>query len=900
MTAREIRQSFLDYFARHGHRVVSSSSLVPGDDPTLLFTNAGMNQFKDTFLGKDRRDYVRATTVQKCMRVSGKHNDLDNVGPSLRHHTFFEMLGNFSFGDYFKAEAIPFAWDLLTNVWGIDPSRLYPSIFKGEGGIPRDDESFATWSRLVPVERIHELGAADNFWSMGDTGPCGRCSEIYFHRGDEIPCAEPVCRGVECTCQRYIEIWNNVFMEFDRQPDGTLNPLPALSVDTGMGLERITTVIQGTLATYDTDLFTPILAAIAERAGRPYTASSETDHPDISMRVIADHLRAMTFLIGDGVLPSNEWRGYVLRKIMRRAMRHGKKLGFTEPVLHALVDTVITEMGDAYPEIVANRDAIVRTVRAEEDRFDIVLTSGLPKLEDLLDRTVAAGSSVVPGEDVFRLYDSLGVPLDFSEDLAGQRGLTIDQQGLDAAMEAQRTRARASSAFDTKKTAAFRFSTPGAQQDVERRADIFDGYTATSSDATVAALFDADRAQVMQLPAGATGFVVLDRTPFYVESGGQVSDRGRLDTGATTAAAVSGMSRLAAGGPRVHHVTTNAALVAGQRVTAVVDQTLRDATRRNHTATHLLHAALRQTLGTHVRQAGSLVAPDRLRFDFAHFSALTTDERLAVERIVNEQVYRNTAVDTAVKDTEDAIKGGAMALFGEKYGDKVRVVQIEGFSTELCGGTHVRATGDIGPFIITEEAGVAAGVRRIEAITGSGAVDHLQQTQAAVARTVAALGASLDQAPDVIARLQADARRLARENDQLKMKIALGGGAAGGQDDEVVTMGDAKFVARRVRGFDKDTLRGLSDSLRDRLKRGVVVIAAENDGNDGKVQLLVAVTKDLTDRLKAGQLVKELAPLIGGAGGGRPDFAEAGGKDPSGIDALLTRARALVSAALGA
>jgi alanyl-tRNA synthetase len=895
MTARQIRQSYLDFFAARGHRVVASSSLVPTDDPTLLFTNAGMNQFKDTFLGKERRDYTRAATVQKCMRVSGKHNDLDNVGPSLRHHTLFEMLGNFSFGDYFKTDAIPFAWELLTKVWGIDPARLYPSIFRGEAGIPRDDESYAVWASLVPADRIAELGAADNFWSMGDTGPCGRCSEIYFYRGEDIPCSEPVCRGIECSCQRYIEIWNNVFMEFDRQSDGTLVPLPALCVDTGMGLERITSVIQGVLATYDTDLFTPILDAIATAAGRPYTRSTDSDHPDVSMRVIADHLRAMTFLIADGVLPSNEWRGYVLRKIMRRAMRHGKKLGFTQPTLHVLVDAVIAEMGPAYPELVSNREAIVRTVRAEEERFDAVLTSGLPKLEELLDRTIAGGSRVVSGDEVFRLYDSLGVPLDFSEDLAGHRGLTINQQELDAAMEAQRERARASSAFEGKKAATFTFTSPEAQQALERAGDQFDGYSATAGTSTVVALFDAERRQVATLPAGASGFVVLDRTPFYVESGGQVSDTGRLETAGASVATVTGMSRLVPGGPRVHRVQTQAPLATGATVTTTVDATVRDATRRNHTATHLLHAALRQTLGTHVRQAGSLVAPDRLRFDFSHFSAVTPEERQVIERLVNEQIFRNTPVVTDLKNTEEAIKGGAMALFGEKYGDTVRVVQIEGFSTELCGGTHVRATGDIGPFVLTEESGVAAGVRRIEALTGAGAVAHLQQTQAAVSRTLATLGAPLDQAADAIAKLQAEARRLARENDQLKMKLALGGGGGAGQDD-AETIGDAKFIARRVSGLDKGALRGLSDSLRDRLGRGVVVIAAENEG---KVQLLVSVTKDLTDRVKAGALVKALAPIIGGGGGGRPDFAEAGGKDAARIDEMLTSARSLVTSQLG-
>ncbi|NQW02517.1 MAG: alanine--tRNA ligase [Acidobacteria bacterium] len=890
MNAREIRQSFLDYFASRGHHAVASSSLVPTDDPTLLFTNAGMNQFKDAFLGTDRRDYTRAATVQKCMRVSGKHNDLDNVGPSLRHHTFFEMLGNFSFGDYFKADAIPFAWELLTRVWGLDANRLFPSIFKGERDIPRDAEAYEAWAKLVPKERIQELGADDNFWSMGDTGPCGRCSEIYYFRGSDIPCGEPVCRGLECSCERYVEIWNNVFMEFDRQADGTLNPLPALSVDTGMGLERITSVIQGKLATYDTDLFAPILKAIAARAGRPYTASNEPGHPDVSMRVIADHLRAMTFLIADGVLPSNEWRGYVLRKIMRRAMRHGKKLGFTDTPLHLLVDSVIGEMGDAYPELVANREAIVRTVKAEEERFDIVLTSGLPKLEDLLDRVAAAGHTVVPGDEVFRLYDSLGVPLDFSQDLAEHRGLTIDQQAVDASMEAQRDRARSASSFDSKKAPTFTFASPADKTRLEGLADTFDGYATTSSESVVAAVFDNTRTQVASLPAGEEGFVVLDHTPFYAESGGQVSDTGRLDADDTTVAHVVGMSRLVAGGARVHRVEALAPLTPGQTVTAVVESVLRDSIRRNHTATHLLQAALRQTLGTHVRQAGSLVAPDRLRFDFAHFAAMTPDEKLAVERIVNEQVCRNTPVRTEVKNTEEAITGGATALFGEKYGDKVRVVDIEGFSTELCGGTHVNATGDIGSFVITEETGVAAGVRRIEALTGAGAVAHIQHTQATLARTLQALGVPADQAPDAIARLQAEAKRLARENEELKMKVALGGGASGG-DDDVVTMGDAKFIARRVSGLEKGALRGLSDSLRDRLKRGVVVIAADNNG---KVQLLVAVTKDLTDRVKAGQLVKELAPLIGGGGGGRPDFAEAGGKDASGIDALLSRARKMV------
>jgi len=881
MTAKEIRQGFLDYFARHGHRVVRSSSLVPADDPTLLFTNAGMNQFKDVFLGKERRDYARATTVQKCMRVSGKHNDLDNVGPSLRHHTFFEMLGNFSFGDYFKKDALPMAWELLTREWKLDPSHLIPSVFKGESGIPRDDESYEIWATLVPKERIHELGLGDNFWSMGDTGPCGRCSEIYYFRGNAIPCDEPVCRGIECSCDRYVEIWNNVFMEFDRQPGGALNPLPALSVDTGMGLERITSVIQGKLATYDTDAFTPILNAIGTAAGRKYSHyTGSGDHPDVSMRVIADHLRAMTFLIGDGVLPSNEWRGYVLRKIMRRAMRHGKKLGFAEPVLHSLANVVIDEMGDAYTELTAGRDSIVRTIRAEEERFDAVLTSGLPKLEDLLEKTAASGAKTVPGDDVFRLYDSLGVPFDFAEDLAGQRGLTIDREGYDAAMEGQRERARASSKFVvTGAVPPVNVNRPGE--------DHFTGYDRTTEpDAEVLAVH----------PDGDAFLVWLDKTPFYVEAGGQVSDTGTLTSASGLEAQVTGVRRGGAGNMRAHVVkVVKGQIQAGDRVTASVDVKRRDAIRRNHTATHLLHAALRKRLGTHVHQKGSLVAPDRLRFDFTHDAGLSPAERADIESTVNEQVFLNNPVVTEERTTDEAVKAGAMALFGEKYGDRVRVVSITDYSMELCGGTHVRATGDIGPFVLTEETGVAAGVRRVEALTGAGAVAHLQTQQAAFAGYLAALGVGADQATDAILKLRAEVKRLARENEQLKMKAALGGGTGGGETSDEVTVGDARFIARRVSGLEKGALRGLADSLRDRLKRGVVVLAAETDG---KVTLLVSVTKDLTDRVKAGQLVKDLAPIVGGGGGGRPDFAEAGGKDPSKIDDLLAAARTALTKAL--
>jgi alanyl-tRNA synthetase len=826
------------------------------------------------------------------MRVSGKHNDLDNVGPSLRHHTFFEMLGNFSFGDYFKRDAIPFAWELLTTVWKLPPDRLFPTVFKGEAGIPKDNEAFAVWQTLVPASRISALGLSENFWQMGETGPCGRCSEIHYFRGNDIPCPEPVCRGVECNCERYVEVWNNVFMEFNRDAGGTLAPLPAPSIDTGMGLERITAVIQGKLSNYDTDLFTPVLDAIGGRAGRRYTGeAADATHPDVSMRVIADHLRAMTFLIGDGVLPSNEWRGYVLRKIMRRAMRHGRRLGLTSPFLHELVPVVVSGMGGVYPDLPRNQAAIVRAVREEEDRFEAVLSSGLPRLEELLDRTAASASRVVPGAELFRLYDSLGVPLDFAEDLAGQRGLAIDREGYESAMEQQRERARAGSKFGSGAAAATPAVTAAAIAGAPADLDVFTGYDAIDVDATV----------LHATPVGDDGLtaIFLDRTPFYAEAGGQVSDTGTVEGQKGTIADVVRVDKPVEGRSRLHLVRTRSgAIRTGDVVRARVNRAARDATRRNHTATHLLHAALRQHLGGHVRQAGSLVAPDRLRFDFAHGAALSESERLAIEQTVNEQVYRNTAVRTEEQNTSDAIKGGAMALFGEKYGDRVRVVTIPGFSVELCGGTHVTATGDIGPFVITEESGVAAGVRRIEAVTGAGAVTELQTQGATLAKLVGAIGVSADQAAEAVARLHGDIRRLSRENEQLKLKLALGGGGTGGApDQDAVTVGDARLIARRVNGLDKTALRALSDSLRDRLKRGVVVLAAE--GDEGKVHLLASVTQDLTDRVKAGQLVKELAPIVGGGGGGRPDFAEAGGKDASKIDEMLSKAKQLVESAMG-
>ena len=897
MTSSRIRQSFLDYFAGQGHQIVRSSSLVPADDPTLLFTNAGMNQFKDLFLGREHRAYKRATTSQKCMRVSGKHNDLDNVGPSRRHHTFFEMLGNFSFGDYFKDDAIPFAWTLLTDVWNLSPDRLHPTVFKGEGGIPRDDEAHAIWRRLVPSERIVELGLEENFWAMGDTGPCGRCSEVHYHRGDHIPCEEPACRGIDCSCERYVEIWNNVFMEFNRDSDGNLAPLPAASIDTGMGLERIVAIVQEKASNYDTDLFAPLLHAIGEQTGRVYGPLEPRGQPgpdDVSMRVVADHLRAMTFLIADGVMPSNEWRGYVLRKIMRRAMRHGKKLGMTSPFLHRLVDVVAREMGDAYPELGAGRETVTGVVRAEEDRFDAVLTDGLPRLESALART---DGGTLAGDEIFRLYDTYGLPLDFIEELAGERDVTVDRSGFERCLESQRTQSRERTRFGVTATVGFTFESDADRAAALAAPDRFEGYAATRVDgAAVLGMFDDERAAVPALDTGASGYVVLDRTPFYLEAGGQVSDTGRLTAGDDIVVEVDGMERIAPGAPRAHHVrVTRGRLRTGDRVTASVNRERRDAIRRNHTATHLLHAALREHLGAHVKQAGSLVAPDRLRFDFAHGGPIDPDTLDAIEREVNAGVYENHAVETESRATRDAIDAGAMALFGEKYGDSVRVVSVPGVSMELCGGTHCRATGDIGLFAVTQETGVAAGVRRIEAVTGEAAVAHVQAQRKAGAAVLAALGVSGDRAVEAVKRLQAEARRLARELDQLKMKTALGGSGES-QGDDSVSIGDARFIARRVAGLEKGALRGLADTLRDRLGRGVVLLASDNDG---KVALIVSVSKDLTDRVHAGKVVKAIAPIVGGGGGGRPDFAEAGGREPARIDALLAESRSVVSRMLG-
>jgi alanyl-tRNA synthetase len=886
MNSNEIRAAFLKFFEQNGHRIVASSPLVPHEDPTLLFTNAGMNQFKDVFLGRERRDYRRATTSQKCMRVSGKHNDLDNVGPSFRHHTFFEMLGNFSFGDYFKREALQFAWHLLTDIWGMSPDRLVVSIFKGEHGIPRDDEAYDIWRQYVPASRILEMGLDDNFWQMGETGPCGRCSEIYFVRGS----------GTDPD----IEIWNNVFMEFERSADGTLTPLPAPSIDTGMGLERLTSVLQGKDSNYDTDMFAPLLQRIGDLSSHKYGGTMSAT--DVSMRVVADHIRATTFLIADGVIPSNEWRGYVLRKIMRRAMRHGRHLGLTEPFLHSLVSVLAREMGDAYPELRTHRETIEKTILAEEHRFDAVLADGLPRLEAEIQKALQSQDHVLPGEAAFRLYDTFGLPYDFIEDTAVTLGVSVDRGAFERAMEGQREKARSKTAFKKEDQFAWMMP-PGAESELFTAGDKFVGYDSTKvTGVPILILWNDQGFPKESLSRGQTGYVSLPKTPFYLEAGGQVSDRGTIYSEATGAtASVVDVIRRAPSVPRVHKVTvTNGAFTRRDLVTAEVDVAARDATRRNHTATHLLHAALRQILGAHVKQAGSLVAPDRLRFDFVHSAALTPDELTRIERLVNEQIQRNSPVQTEERSTEEAVAAGAMALFGEKYGDRVRVVSIPGFSLELCGGTHCRATGDIGFFVISSEGGVAAGVRRLEAVTGEYAVARYQTDRAALQHLLQTLNAPAETAVDVIERLQADNKRLTKEVGQLRTNAALGTGT-GAAGADALHISDASVIRLQVQGVDRAGLRSMADQLKAQMsKKGekAVVILAASDG-EGKVSMVVSVDRELSKRLPAGEMVKRLAPIVGGSGGGRPDFAEAGGKDPSKINELLEQAPAIVRQLLG-
>ncbi|TDI46942.1 MAG: alanine--tRNA ligase [Acidobacteria bacterium] len=888
MKVKDIRKCFLDYFAQKGHRVVASSSLVPVSDPTLLFINAGMNQFKDVFLGLETRDYNRATTVQKCVRAGGKHNDLENVGVTARHHTFFEMLGNFSFGDYFKKDAIDFAWEFLVDELKLDPERLAVTIFEGDDDVPRDDAAYDFWRKYFEPERIHELGRKDNFWSMGDTGPCGPCSEIHFFQGDQWPCNETECLGVACECDRWLEIWNLVFMQFNRTEDKKLHPLPKPSVDTGMGLERIAVVVQNVLSNYDTDLFTGLLDAIGKRTGKTYERSASAD--DVSFRVIADHVRASAFLISDGVMPANEGRGYVLRKIMRRGMRHGKKLGVEEPFLYELTENVIAEMQSAYPELLLSRELVRRVVQSEEERFATTLATGIAALEEKLGKEDVAKSKELPGADAFKLYDTFGVPLDLLVDIAAESGVTVDSEGFDREMERQRSQARES----WKKAAAV----PDRSIYGELRGRFetrFDGYEQVKiSESRVLALMK-DGVEVPELREGEEGEVFLDQTPFYPEGGGQLGDRGVLagpDGVADVVNTQSPVSELVS-----HHVRmSKGTLGQDQRVVASVDATSRKGAASHHTITHMLHAALRETLGPHVKQAGSLVAPNRLRFDFSHFAPMTLGELQQIEGRVNEKVQEDLDVATDTLSLDDALARGAMAFFGEKYGDRVRIVEIPDFSLELCGGTHLRRTGEAGPFIITSESSVASGIRRVEALTGLAAMEQWQKQRALIDEASHALKTPPEELSQTASRLREALKRKEREVQELKLKLATGGSS--GADAATTTIGDVLvWTPAPLDGYGKKQHRQVVDMFKEK-HQSEPWVAISTAVNDDKVSVIVEVSKGLVDQIRADQLIKELAAIIEGRGGGKAERAEAGGGFPDRIPGLLERGLDLVRLAL--
>jgi alanyl-tRNA synthetase len=864
--AADVRTVFLEFFRERGHTVVPSSPLVPGNDPTLLFTNAGMVQFKDVFLGKEKRDYVRATSSQRCVRAGGKHNDLENVGYTARHHTFFEMLGNFSFGDYFKRDAIRFAWEFLTGTLKLDPKRLWVTVFRD------DDEAARIWLEDVGVakERFSRMGEDSNFWAMGDTGPCGPCSEIFYDHGPQIPGGPPGSPDEDG--DRYVEIWNLVFMQYDRSADGKLTPLPKPSVDTGMGLERIAAVMQGVQSNYDIDLFRNLIRAAADLAGTSDLASS-------SLRVIADHIRACSFLIVDGVLPSNETRGYVLRRIIRRAVRHGYKLGIEEPFFYKLVPVLEREMGAAYPELTRGRSHVERVLKQEEERFAETLANGMALLEEVIR---GLKGDVIDGATVFKLYDTYGFPDDLTGDIARERGLSIDTAGFKAAMAEQKKRSQEASRFGVDLRA-------GASIDSRT---LFQGYEGLQAQGHVVALLKGG-VPVDSLKEGEEGEVILDRTPFYAESGGQVGDTGVL-TGVGVRFVVTDAQKRGTAHSHIGKLAQGA-LRVGDALDANVDGERRRSIALNHSATHLLHAALRKVLGTHVQQKGSLVAPDRLRFDFSHFESITPAQLQEIERLVNAEIRRNTAAETQVMDYEGAVAAGAMALFGEKYERDVRVLRIGDFSMELCGGTHVARSGDIGFFKITSEGGVAAGVRRIEAITGEAAIEYVEQNDALLKDVAGLLRGSREDLRDKVRDALERVRQMEKEVRALKDRLASGAGvdlAAGAVDVKGV-----KVVATKVDGADAGALRNAVDQLKDKLKSAVVVLASVE--NPSKVVLVAGVTSDQTARVKAGELVGAIAAQIGGRGGGRPDFAQAGGNNPAALDAALASVHDLVRTKLG-
>jgi alanyl-tRNA synthetase len=926
VTGHEIRRKFIEYFAAQGHRHVRSSSLVPHGDPTLLFTNAGMNQFKDVFLGVETRDYRRAVTAQKCVRAGGKHNDLENVGFTNRHHTFFEMLGNFSFGDYFKKDAVAFAWELITSPqwYGIPKDRLYATVFKGEQGIPRDEEAEKHWLDAgVPRERVHAMGMKDNFWAMGDTGPCGPCSEIHYDMGPEASDQGHADCAFGCECGRYVEIWNLVFMQFNRDANGQMTPLPKPCVDTGMGLERITAVLQGKLSNFETDLFMPLIEFAGGVCGKDYGEARESD---ISLRILADHSRAAAFLISDGVLPSNDGRGYVLRKILRRGIRHGQVLGLDKPFLFEMAGTVAELMREPYPELLESMQRVATVIKHEEERFGRTLEIAFRKLyQDLraerhlaahpketnaeLERIFGPGAGdqlgkfkpkekpVLSGEKAFKLYDTYGLPRDFIEDVCREEGFEFDANGFEAELGKQRERAKAAWKGVSKEAASPVYAKLAETYRTEP--DFY--YGTSTSDCRIEAILTKDGA-VNEIAPGTEAEVVLDRTSFYAESGGQVADVGHLyDADHTMQLAEVRGAYYPVTGLIAHRIVAKETLRVGDRVATVADAARREQARRNHTGTHLMHAALRSILGTHVKQSGSLVAPDHLRFDFTHFTAVDPDELAEIEQQVNEQILRNTEMQTDILNLDDALTSGALAFFGDKYPDQnVRVVTIPDphaprgfFSRELCGGTHVRRTGDIGVFKIVGEQSVAAGVRRVEAITGERALADYQRALATLGRVGKTLNVGEDEVVAAAERLMVTVKQLEKHIEALKRKAAysLVDDLAG----QARTVKDVRVLSAQVPDVDRAALRQLADALRQKLGSGVVVLGTTEDG---KVALITAVTKDLTPRLHAGKIVQALAQQVGGSGGGRPDLAEAGGKDTSALEKAIGQVYDIVAAML--
>jgi len=867
MKSNQIRSSFLEYFRSKGHSIVASSSLVPASDPTLLFVNSGMVQFKDVFLGKERRLYTRATTSQRCVRAGGKHNDLENVGYTARHHTFFEMLGNFSFGDYFKKDAIQYAWELLTKVYGLDPQRLWTTVYQ------TDDEAYELWTRTigVPKERCIRIGdkaggqkyQSDNFWQMADTGPCGPCSEIFYDHGPGVAGGPP--GSADADGDRYIEIWNLVFMQFNRDERGVLHPLPKPSVDTGMGLERIAAVLQGKHSNYDIDLLQDLIKAAARE-----TNQKELQNP--SLNVIADHIRACSFLIVDGVIPGNEGRGYVLRRIIRRAIRHGYKAGRKEPFFHRIVADLDKAMGEAYPELRQSKEKVSAVLKQEEERFAETLENGMEVLESAL----ASGEKLLDGETVFRLYDTFGFPVDLTADICRERGVRIDMAGFEAAMDEQRSRARAASKFSM-----------GAGLEYSGRKTEFRGYDTLALRGKVVALYR-EGTQARELKAGESGVVVLDRTPFYAESGGQVGDRGEL-AGPSGTFAVEDTQKIQAEVFGHHGKLEVGTLRVGDEVNAQVDVEARRRTMWNHSATHLMHAALRQVLGKHVEQKGSLVDAQRTRFDFSHGKPVSAEEIRAIEALVNGAIQRNYEVTARIMKYDEAIRAGALAFFGDKYGDEVRVLTMGDFSTELCGGTHVRRTGDIGFFKILSESGVAAGIRRIEAVTGEGALAWVQKLEAEKSFVEGFFQASGEALKDKLKAEREERKALEKELARLKSKLVSSQGSD--LTAQVVDVKGAKVLAATLEGADAKTLRETMDQMKDKLKSAAIVLGAVNDG---KVSLIAGVTPDLTARVKAGELVNFVAQQVGGKGGGRPDMAQAGGSEPANLPAALRSVRGWV------